>query len=69
MNQLVHEVDMMKLYQIMSNPLLTSIGCALTQSAMERDCTPVEEEKYEYTAQSLLHQDIDRASAAWDILH
>src|ERR1700692_3204477 len=50
MNQLVHEVDMMKLYQIMSNPLLTSIGCALTQSAMERDCTPVEEEKYEYTA-------------------
>jgi len=41
---------MMKLYQIMSNPLLTSIGCALTQSAMERDCTPVEEEKYEYTA-------------------
>src|SRR5882762_5337606 len=65
MNQLVHEVDIMKFHQIMSNPLLTSIGYALAQSAMEKNHTPVEEEKYEeYTAQSLLHQDIVQASAA-----
>ena len=52
MNQLVYEVDMMKSYQITSNPSLTSIGCALAQSAMEKNPTPVEEEKYEeYTAQ------------------
>src|SRR6202790_1241996 len=70
MNQLVHEVDMMKSYQITSNPLLTSISCALFKSAMEKNRTPVEEEKYEeYTAQSPLHQDVDRASAAWVILH
>ena len=49
MNQLVHEIDMMKSYQITSNPSLTSISCALTQSAVEKN--PVEEEKYEeYTA-------------------
>jgi hypothetical protein len=59
MNQLRHEVDIMKFHQIASNPSLTSIGCALAQSAMEKNRTPVEEEKYEeYTAQSLLHQDI-----------
>jgi hypothetical protein len=70
MNQLVHEVDMMKSYQIMSNPSLTSISCALAQSAMKKNRTPVKEEKYEeYTAQSPLHQDVDRASAAWIILH
>src|ERR1700732_4894634 len=46
MNQLIHEVDMMKSYQITSNPLLTSIGYALVQSAIEKNCTPVEEEKY-----------------------
>jgi len=60
MNQLVYEVDMMKSYQITSNPSLTSIGCALAQSAMEKNPTPVEEEKYEeYTAQFPLHQDVD----------
>jgi hypothetical protein len=37
---------------------------------MEKNCTPVEEEKYEeYTAQSPLHQDVDRESAAWIILY
>jgi hypothetical protein len=59
MNQLRHEVDIMKFHQIGSNPSLTSIGCVLAQSAMEKNRTPVEEKKYEeYTAQSLLHQDI-----------
>ena len=59
MNQLGHEVDIMKFHQITSNPSLTSIGYALAQSAMEKNHTPVEEEKYEeYTAQSPLHQDI-----------
>ena len=47
MNQLIHEVDMMKSYQITSNPSLISIGCVLTQSAVEKNHTPVEEEKYE----------------------
>src|SRR5882762_3700782 len=70
MNQLGHEVDTMKFHQITSNPSLTSIGYALAQSAMEKNCTPVEEEKYEeYTAQSPLHQDVVRASATWVILH
>jgi len=70
MNQLGHEVDIMKFHQITSNPSLTSIGYALTQSAMEKNHTPVKEEKYEeYTAQSPLHQDVDQASAAWVILH
>jgi hypothetical protein len=70
MNQLGHEIDIMKFHQIMSNPSLTSIGCALAQSAMEKNRTPVEEEKYEeYTTQFLLHQDMVRASATWVILH
>jgi len=70
MNQLGHEVDIMKFHQIVSNPLLTSISYVLAQSAMEKNCTPVEEEKYEeYTAQSPLHQDVVRASATWVILH
>src|SRR5882762_6267588 len=65
MNQLGHEIDIMKSYQIISNASLTPISCALAQSAMQKNCTPVEEEKYEeYTTQSLLHQDVDRASAA-----
>jgi len=51
MNQLRHEIDIMKSYQIITNPSLTPISCALTQSAMEKNRTPVEEEKYEeYTA-------------------
>src|ERR1700676_4566512 len=59
MNQLGHEVDIMKFHQITSNPSLASISCVLAQSAMEKNCTLVKEEKYEeYTAQSLLHQDI-----------
>jgi len=70
MNQLVHEVDMMKSYQITSNPSLTSISCALAQSAVEKNHTTAEEEKYEgYTVQSPLHQDVDQASAAWIVLH
>jgi len=70
MNQLGHEIDIIKSYQIISNPSLTPISCALAQSAMEKNRTPVKEEKYEeYTAQSPLHQDVDRASAAWVILH
>jgi len=70
MNQLGHEIDIMNSYQIITNPSLTPISCALAQSAMEKNRTPVEEEKYEeYTAQSPLHQDVDRASAAWVILH
>ena len=70
MNQLGHEIDIMKSYKIISNPSLTPISCALAQSAMEKNRTPVEEEKYEeYTAQSPLHQDVDQASAAWVILH
>jgi hypothetical protein len=70
MNQLRHEINIMKSYQIITNPSLTPISCALAQSAMEKNCTPVEEEKYEeYTAQSPLHQDIVRVSAAWVILH
>src|SRR6202051_1296634 len=55
MNQLGHEIDIMKSYKIISNPSLTPISRALAQSAMEKNRTPVEEEKYEeYTAQSLL---------------
>src|ERR1700674_2430264 len=70
MNQLGHEIDIMKSYKIISNPSLTPISRALAQSAMEKNRTPVEEEKYEeYTAQSPLHQDVDRASATWVILH
>ena len=70
MNQLEHEVDTMKFYQITSNPSLTSIGYALAQSAVEKHHTPVKEERYEeYTAQSPLHQDVVQASAAWVILH
>jgi hypothetical protein len=41
MNQLGHEVDIMKCHQITSNPLLTSISYALAQSAMEKNRTPV----------------------------
>src|ERR1700676_3299415 len=60
----------MNSYQIITNPSLTPISCALAQSAMEKHYTPVEEERYEeYTAQSPLHQDVVRASAAWVILH
>ena len=59
MDQLGHEVDTTKFHQITSNPLLICISYVLAQSAMEKNCTPVEEEKYEeYTAQSLLHQDV-----------
>jgi len=70
MNQLGHEIDIMKSYQIITNPSVTPISCALAQSAMEKNRTPVEEEKYEeYTVQSPLHQDVDGASTAWVILH
>src|SRR5882762_3051764 len=35
MDQLVHEVNLMSSYEVITNPALTSVGCALTQSALE----------------------------------
>ena len=70
MGQLVHEVNLMSLYEVITNHALTPIGCALAQSALENNCIPVGEGRYaDYTVQSPLHQEVDCASAAWVILH
>jgi hypothetical protein len=70
MDQLVREVDLMSSYEIITNPTLTPVGHALAQSALENNHIPVEEGRYaDYTVQSPLHQEVDRASAAWVILH
>src|SRR5882762_5014859 len=70
MDQLIHKVNLMSSYGVMTNPALTPVGCALAQSTLENNCIPVEEGRYsDYTVQSLLHQKVDHASAAWVILH
>jgi hypothetical protein len=70
MGQLIHEVNLMSLYEVITNHALTPIGCALAQSALKNNCIPVGEGRYaDYTVQSPLHQEVDCASAAWVILH
>src|ERR1700692_12031 len=43
MDQLIHKVNLMSSYGVMTNPALTPVGCAPTQSASENNCIPVEE--------------------------
>ena len=69
MDQLVHKVNLMSSYEVITNPALTSVGCGLTQSALTNNCIPVEGRYADYTVQSPLHQEVDCASAAWVILH
>jgi hypothetical protein len=70
MDQLIHKVDLMGSYKVITNPTLTPVSRALAQSALENNCIPVGEGRYaDYTVQSPLHQEVDRASAAWVILH
>jgi len=61
---------LISLYEVIINPALASVSRALTQSALQNNYIPVEEGRYaDYTVQFPLYQEVDRASAAWVILH